>query len=410
MTYRIFRLRASLLGFACMAASGCIDLLTVDNPNEVNGRDMDAAGDPTVFSLSARQDFAQAYGLLIVHSAWFTGEALAAETYPPVNEIARRDVAPTNASLLNSLWAPLSIARASNETVVALLAERPGGGGVDAARAALFAGFAYLLMAEQFCEGAVDGARLPTAAVLAKAEARFRHAAALAGPLARGAAEDEANRIVAAALVGRARTLMQAGRSAEAAAAADSVPQDFRFDLHYVDAGRDARRLGNAVWHYTRHRASLAVAPAFRELDDPRIPVAAPSPALPAFDRRTEYWTQLKYPTYAAPIRLASKLEADYIAAEARGPAAMLSLIQRRRTANGQTPYAGGLEDADLLRELLDQRSREFFLEGRRAGDLRRHPTLLPHLRPPGSQYHKPGYDPMGTQTCYPLPAKEVDG
>ena len=120
-------------------------------------------------------------------------------------------------------------------------------------------------------------------------------------------------------------------------------------------------------------------------------------------------FSQQKYPAYATPIRLASKLEADYIAAEAGTSADQLTLIAARRTAAGLPPYAGGTDDASVLTELMDQKGFDFWLEGRRLGDFRRNPSNVNYMPVPGDPYFKAGFPPIGSKTCYPLPLAERD-
>jgi hypothetical protein len=402
----------ALVAAASAAVGACEGFLTVENPNTVDAESLDPEDDAAMFSLSARQNFAQAYGHLIVHSAFFTGEALPGETWGDVNHIGRRDVSPGNGTLLSQLWSPLSIARASADKAAEHLVRAPGAGSnIHAARALLFSGFSYLFIAEHFCRGATPAGGLSTEQALDTAAARFSRALAVAQAAAPAAKRDvkaEAEQIAGAALVGRARAHLQAGRKAEAAADAARVPPGFVYELEYSDDPSQIFRLGNRVWFHTARRRILSIAPAFRQLDDPRVPVNAPRPGLRAFDGVTPLWTQAKYSGFDAPIRLASKVEADYIAAEAGGTGAMLALIQARRAANGQPPYAGPIDAASVLSELLDQRSREFFLEGKRLGDARRHPQAVRNLPQPGAAFHKPGYEPIRDQSCYPLPEKET--
>jgi len=106
---------------------------------------------------------------------------------------------------------------------------------------------------------------------------------------------------------------------------------------------------------------------------------------------------------------VASKLEADYIAAEAGTTASQLALIASRRAANSKPAYSGGMSANDVLAELLLQKNLDFFLEGQRMGDFRRNPTLIQGLPIPGAVYFKPGFAPIGSQLCIPLPLTETD-
>ncbi|MBK9978736.1 MAG: hypothetical protein IPP20_12560 [Gemmatimonadetes bacterium] len=108
-------------------------------------------------------------------------------------------------------------------------------------------------------------------------------------------------------------------------------------------------------------------------------------------------------------MRIASKLEADYIAAEVAGPTAQLALIAARRTAGGVGAYAGATDAASVLKELLWQKSLDFYLEGQRQGDWRRQPAAMTGIPVPGQAYFKPGFPAIGNKTCYPLPITERD-
>ncbi len=106
-------------------------------------------------------------------------------------------------------------------------------------------------------------------------------------------------------------------------------------------------------------------------------------------------------------MRTASGLEARYIVAEAQGPtAATLTFVNERRAAGAQGLFGG--TDAELRDELLDQRMRDFFLDGHRIGDLRRYKTLYgldlwPSGRMPGLTQE------YGTQECWPVAQSEIN-
>jgi hypothetical protein len=235
------------------------------------------------------------------------------------------------------------------------------------------------------------------------------NAATAASTLPPVSSQSEARSIALAARVGRARASLQQGLREEALADAQSIPADFQFDVWYSDDASNPGRLANVIWFNTASRGTLSIAPAFRELQDPRVPVMAPSSAFPPFDGMTPLWTQRKYVSSAASIRLASGLEAQYIAAEAQAStSSMLALIQQRRAAGSQGTYSGSTDLSALIRELLEQRSRDFFLEGKRMGDSRRHPGLLRGFPQTGAAYHKPGFAPIGSQSCWPLPDREI--
>jgi hypothetical protein len=287
---------------------------------------------------------------------------------------------------------------------------------MNVAKAYFASGFALVLMGEIFCQGVIDGGPpLTTAAVLDSAVARLTQAKtvalAAAGTLS-GTAKQQAQDMANAAIVGIARAQLQAGRKTEAIATAAQVPAGFVFNIKYLQVtGSDDNRLTNLPYLYSYYtRSSYSVAPPFRKTGDPRLPVNSPQQTgIRAFDGVTDLWLQAKWTTISAPIRLASRLEADYITAEATGDAAMLQLIQARRAASGLPGYAGSTDSHSVLVEFLNQRTLEFFMEAKRMGDWRRHPDAISNMRAPGSPYHKSGYGVIGNQTCMPLPYLETD-
>jgi len=80
----------------------------------------------------------------------------------------------------------------------------------------------------------------------------------------------------------------------------------------------------------------------------------------------------------------------------------MLTFVNERRAVGGQGPYEG----SDLMGQLMDQRSRDFWLTARRMGDWRRNPGAVPNILPPGD-YYKEGLGGVGTDTCLPIPFNE---
>ncbi len=397
-----------------LALGACDDFLTVPDPTVIDADALDPVADAPLLAKSAQQNFARAYGLLIVYSSWMTGETDVSETFPTRNEFGRRDIAIQNGSLNTDAWFPISQSVASSYLVLDADLPNPDSN-INYARTHLVLGFSYVLMAEQFCRGAVrNGGELNTAAMLDSAIFHLG-LAVTRGNGAAGAtpAVPEGAILANAARVGIARAELQAGRNANAIAAANLVPAAFVYNLTYVDDLAQRDRLANRMWQFVRDRGSIAVAPIWR-VTDPRVPwlvttAFAPQDAFYAADRGVPYAVQQKYTDYNVPVRLASKLEADYIVAEATGTAAQLTLIDARRAANGQAAYGGATDANSVLTEFFTQRGLDFYLEGKRLGDFRRHPTNIIGVPVPGATYWKPGFAPVGSATCFPLPVQEVD-
>lgn len=392
---------------------GCDDFLSVKNPTVIETSALDPVADAPVLANSAVQNLAVAYGWLSMYNGWMSGEIDVAETFPTRNEFGRRDVVNSNGSLNTDVWFPLSQAAASSYLVLGLTLANPTTN-ENYQKAHFALAWSFQLMAESFCTGTVRaGPPLTTNAMLDSAIANFTSVINIATAAGAGATA-AMNNMANAARVGRARAQLQRGNNAQAIADANSVPAGFNYNLEYFDDLSNRTRLGNRLWQFTADRGSIAIAPAWR-VNDPRVPQrVAPSSLLPqdanyTVDRGLAYVIQNKFPSFASSIRLASKLEADYIAAEASGNAAQLALIQARRTANSQPAYSGPTDDASVLTEFMTQRGLEFFLEVKRLGDLRRRGAAVLYAPVPNSTYFKPGFAPVGSQDCYPLPRAETD-
>jgi hypothetical protein len=333
-----------------------------------------------------------------------------AETFPTRNEFGRRQVLNTNGSLNTDLWINITLAVAGARNVLQLELPEPSKN-INLARAATWAGFAVLHMATDFCEGTIaqgtdPGPRLTTVQLLDSAVAYFTTAITVG--TANGSADGLA--LARAATVGRARAHLQAGRKAQAAADAQAVPANFVFNLPYIDDLAQRNRLGNRLWQFTLDRGSISIAEAYR-ITDPRVKYKAPGQhtLTPQDPASGAFYIQDKYPAFNSPIRVASKLEADYILAETQGVTEQLALIDARRTANGQPTYSGPTDANSVLTELMSQKTLDFFLEGRKLGDFRRLPTNVLNMPVPGQPYFKAGFPPISDGTCYPLPDDETD-
>ncbi|MEW5916823.1 MAG: hypothetical protein AB1762_10470, partial [Gemmatimonadota bacterium] len=384
--------------------------LEVDNPNVIDAGTIDPVQDATTLANSAQQNFAAAYGWMIMYSSWYSGESLVAETFPTRNEFGRRQVLNTNGSLNGDLWTNITLAVAGARTVLQLDLPDPSKN-INLARAATWAGFSVLHIATDFCEGTIaqgtePGPRLTTVQLLDSAVAYFTTAITVG--TANGSADGLA--LARAATVGRARAHLQAGRKAQAATDAQAVPANFVLNLPYIDDLAQRNRLGNRLWQFTLDRGSISIAPDYR-ITDPRVKYKAPGQhsLTPQDPASGAFYIQDKYPAFTTPIRVASKLEADYILAETQGTTEQLALINDRRSKNGQPNYSGATDASSVLTELLYQKSLDFFLEGRKLGDFRRNPNNTLYMPVPGTPYFKAGFPPVSNGTCYPVPDDETD-
>ncbi|MBA3341873.1 MAG: hypothetical protein H0T48_08550 [Gemmatimonadaceae bacterium] len=156
----------------------------------------------------------------------------------------------------------------------------------------------------------------------------------------------------------------------------------------------------------------MSILPVVKSQVSPHPALSVPQSALPnAPSSYSTYTGTLPGGEFSAAghIRIASSLEAQYIIAEAQGPtAATLAFVNARRAVGGQ---AGGSFAGDaLMAELRSQRSRDFYLDGHRLGDMRRYLAQGIDLFEKGAYPGTTSGETFGDQTCWPLPLAEING
>jgi hypothetical protein len=395
------------VALALGAAACSNNFLEVENPNVIDAAEVDPAASAATLAASAQQNFATAVGTYIHFSSHFTGETYIMETSGAQNEFGRREVSELNGQSTFQ-WREMSLAAASAKLLLDLTLPNPTTN-INIARAATFRGYAMLFMATDFCTGTLSsGPELTNNQMLDSAIVWFTKGVDVGTA---NATSDGLN-LARAALVGRARAKLQKGDKAGALTDANAVPAGFTMDLRYQDDLANRARLSNALWRGTVDRSVISVPP-YYQTTDPRVKWLPPGQhPYNAWDAAAgPYTIQQKYTAYNSPIRLASKLEAEYIAAEASGDInQQLALINRQRQAFGYPPYAGAMDAMSVLTELFDQKRFDFWLEGKRLADFRRQPQAASrHVPVTGSPYWRPNLGNIGAQTCYPLPFAERD-
>src|SRR5689334_3571708 len=378
-------MRRGLMLGAAVALSACN--MDVINPGVIDAAHFDPSSDAATLSLSAQSNFYKAFTGSAYWSGLFSGEVVPGAVRQETNDVARR-VATSSTSDVGNSWALLQRSLATNELTVQSLVKGPNAASdINLARSYMNAGFSLVLIAETYCQGDIMvGPPLSPAQMLDSAIVRFKQAVAIGGAAA-AAGVAEGTKVVNASNVGLARASLQKKDYANAATYAALVPAAFVFNAVTVDDASN-RALGNGTYAYDIGGRLLVVPDAYRALNDPRV--LWKDALTKAQDTGLEYYQQLKYTGYASPIRVASGLEASYIAAEAAlqtgnsGPA--LTLIAARRTAGGQPAFTGTTQAA-ILAELMDQRSRDFWLEMKHLGDWQRNPAATPYVGASGTPY-----------------------
>jgi hypothetical protein len=274
------------------------------------------------------------------------------------------------------------------------------------ARVAAFGGYAHTLLGEGFCAMRFDNEqqiRTPQE-VLTTAEAKFDTALTLVNAMTAGSEQTELLNLV---YVGRARVRLDRGNRAGAAADAALVTPGFEF---FVTRSVDAQTRWNDAWTAIAEFGNSSVDPQYRSLTvggqpDPRVQVVAgPAVGLPqkSFDGVTDlYVVTNKNFSRSDPMRLASSIESELIRAEAALGATAVGIINARRSQLGLPDYTGPTDSASVTALVLDERNREFFMEGgQRYNDLLRYNI-------PWKVGNDQNGNPYGTTTCMPLPLNE---
>jgi starch-binding outer membrane protein, SusD/RagB family len=399
-----------LASVAALGLASCN--MDVTNPSVIDAGTFDPTADGKTLALSAQTNFYMAFQSVALYGGLISDEIWTGAIRLQTNRLASRTFLGSDDINLD-FFAPLSLALASNENAVTALSTGANAASdLNLARASMNFGFSLDLMAETMCSGVLQGGpELSDTQLLDTAVAAFTKAVSTAT-----AAGGDGADIVNESNVGLARAYLQLGDYANAAATAALVPSDFVANVVTSANVSSQGSLGNLIYGTTV--GGQAVAPERYRVGDSRMPIDSLSPGrAPTFNGIPSI-IQTKFTSYSDPIRLASGLEAQYIAAEAAlqgssNTAPALALIASRDTAGGEPVYSGPTDKVSVLQELLNQRARDFWMEGKKLGDLRRNPDVsLPSVLtdPVGAPFYTSvGGGTFGSTFCAPIPPEETN-
>ena len=409
---RILR-SAGALGVACAVAIaatiGCN--LDVRNPTVIDAASFNPNADGTTLALSSQTNFYIAFQSVALYGGLISDELWTGAARLQTKRLAARAFASTD-DINADFFAPLSLAIASNENAIGALQTGPGAAtDLNLALSSMNMGFALELMAETMCAGVIQGGpQLSDAQLLDSAITRFTNAVTVAT-----AAGSSGASIVSASDVGLARAYLQKGDYAKASQAAALVPVGFSINVVTSTNVSTQGTLGNQF--YGNSVQGQIVAPQRYRVTDSRLKIDSTRTGSTLNGQK--YVVQAKYNSYGDAIRLASGLEAQYIAAEAAlhasgSTSAALTLINARRSVGGQGAYGGGTDTLSVITELLNQRARDFWLEGKKLGDLRRNPSVALAsvlTDPTGNPFYVPSttLPAFGNAFCAPIPPQETN-
>jgi hypothetical protein len=460
-------LRAGVVMGALVAAgslAACKDFLTADNPAAVPVERLEDTALVELMhnsAIGALQGHSapntNTYFWLTYLSAIFTDELRNHHVFFEEGLFDQRRVTVDN--IYNSVftYSPLQRGRWLADSIAGRMRTIYGDSAlrdVRLARTYAMAGYTLVMLGEMWCEvplstGAEKYSRPYTSAELfGFAEARFDSALkiAAASRAANVAAGPAANRFVLTAdsirnlaLVGMARAALNRGDDAKAIANAQLVTgmgtaNDFEYRLHY----NSNTVLGIANLYQERlsgsagERVGSVTGTPFFNLDDARVPHPRDATGLPLTEA-TQNGLQALVPnsspshstyngtktgadfSYGGSIRLASRLEAQYILAEAGGAAGAnlggqsnIAFVESRRTAFPSTTAATPTDAATYGANLRDQRRRDFYLDGHRMGDLRRYLRRYQVDDWQKGSFYGSTTVSFANQMCWPLTVAEI--
>ena len=426
MMRRRFCLTATLSALA--ATGACNDFLAVDNPSAIQATELTDPRYATLIANGVVGEFQPMLGNVAWWNGVYTDELYNRAVFFEEGLIDQRNVTENNGTFSFFLYGPLHRTRwladdgvARLKTILADSASKD----LRVARSLAYGGYAYLYLAEMMCVSPIDRSAPKTPDDLtATAIARFNEAVTIATAAKAAQASPTSAVSLAAdsvrwfALVGTARANLYVNNKAAAAAAAATViaqaPVNWEFRVYY---SANSARENNWFWNRLNQSTSGSMinTPFQAMAGDPRVPrIATGARAnVPLSPAGFSSWSN----TVAGADfvqggfqRIASRLEAEYIAAETNGSTpATLAFVNARRAVGLQAVVT--LAGDALMAELRDQRRRDLFLSNHRLGDLRRYKRYLnldefPRGTYPGTTT---GETYNASATCWPLPLAEIN-
>jgi hypothetical protein len=402
--------------------AACTDITSLDqeNPGQMSAEDLYVPANAQLLVNGAIADFECAFSRYVVGVGTFTDELANAIASSSNIDYDRRTLPSSGTygtgTCGNNQQAPiyttLSVARAAADTAVGKLQ-----GWTDAqvanrtkliGQASAYAGYSLVLMGEAMCTAAINlSPEMTPAQIFAQAKARFDAAIAAATT-----AGDAAT--INFATMGRARAEWNLGDLTAASADAAKITST----TYAANMSTNAANVRQQNWVFVSVNQSFwgTVDPSFRNLTVDNTANGTPDPRTlvtnlgkTGTSQATPIWTVNKYSGLASTIPITKYAEAQLIIAEAKAQANDLAgaavAINNARNTHGTMPQydATGQTKAQVIAQIVEERRREFFLEGHRLGDLRH--FGLPILPAANTPYLTNGV--YGAQSCFPLPDVE---
>jgi hypothetical protein len=413
---------ALLLG----ALVACDSLLDVPVPSRIPAGPLETPANAVLLTNGAIGDFDCALGSFIIVGGELTDE-LEDATETAARWVYDKRAVPTDQQLYatadcddEGTYIPSNRARESADNVLRILENAtddqvPTGVSRDSliATLATYAGYTRIQLGEMFCSSVIStlnpdgtityGPELTPQQMFQSADSSFT----LAITTAQGSGNNAA--AIELGYMGRARSELDQGLYDAAKADAEQVSGDVNFEAVSTASGTIPRR-ENRVWSENNGVGiASSVGPRYQNMTYDAVPDHRVQTV--AFNQTSESgvheWEQLKYPDASTSIPIAKWSEAELIIAEADArdglPADAITIINTLHTRAGLPAYSGATDQASVLAQVIEERSRELFLEGQRLYDVIRNNISLQPA--PGSAYRNGGqYGADGAQLCLKLP------
>lgn len=370
----------ALAGTFLLTAAACDSLLDVDLPGQVEASELDSPALAQTLVLGSIADFECAFTSTSVATGLFADEWWTASGLRNYNIWGSRNEEVRNfgATACESFgshgtWRPLQTARFTALDAVERIQGWDPGDVANRdflmAQGYAYAGYSILLLSETFCEVAFSSsAAMSRESGFEVAEERFTSAI----EAARASSHADAGEIENMALVGRARARLNLGDDAGVEADASQVPADF---VRYATYATTTQRRRNKVVQRNNLTQDMSVHPRFRDLEiegvpDPRVPVDVTDGF--GNDNITSMAFQLKYDSEATDKPFATGREAQLMLAEVRGGQAAVDIINNLRS-DYDLPEFSSNNEAEIKRQVVEERRRELWMQGTRMGDMLRY-------------------------------------
>jgi hypothetical protein len=446
---------------AAMFASACEEFLTATNPGLIQENRLADTSLVDLMANSAVGALQDVYSWMADYGSVYTDETRNHGTFFEEGLYDQRRLQPDNGTLSTFHYAPLMRARWLADSLTARIRSIYGDSAnhdLRVARGYAIAGFDLVILGEYFCEVPVPppgerySAPLKPDSLFGLAIARFDSAIKIA------AASKEANQKVTSgptlalaqrlvlgadsvrnfALVAKARAALNKGDKSLASSTAQQVTSmggatEFEYRVYYNDNA--SLNLINRFQPDFSGGGGVTIrsitGTRFIGLDDARVPhpinatTGQPLPeaatggnwVVPNAGASFSSFNNTKAGADFAmgtSIRVASMLEARYIIAEAGGAAGTniggqsnVAFVESRRSGSQSTTTPNVVTAANYTASLMEQRSRDFFLDGHRMGDLRRYRNKnATDLWEKGAMYG--GAVTFNDQTCWPMNVAEI--